>query len=487
MEPIFYIAISFFIVPLAVILMNNLLPKKSAERVGLQFAGAVSVWQTIASAAGFFLLSASRQSNYSFSLFWEMSDAGAARFSVDSVSLALLFCVGFTSLVSVLIANRTIAGKRSSYVSLLMALILGLNGMVIVTDLFSLYVFLEIAGISSFIMIAMFKTGTGLEGAFKYLVMSVLASIFILIGLAFIFMQTGSLEYSQIGMNVLSNLDASQSLLVYAAFVFIIVGFLIKTGAVPFHFAIPDAYQSADTSVSVLLSGIVIKIAGIYGLMTLTNLFHDVFVINITLAVIGTVSILAGALAALRQNDFKRLAAYSSISQAGYILLGLSTGTVLGLIGAVLHIFNHATAKCTLFSNAEALKRQTGTFDITEMGGLQNKMPVTGFSSITAFLSATGIPPFAGFWSKLLIIMALWTGGQTIFAGIALFASIFTAAYMLRMVKRVFFGKPSDKYPDVREIDGAIKFSEIMLTVVTIAVGVTFPLLLVYLKGRGII
>lgn len=487
MQFLFYIAVSFFAVPLVIILFNNLFPRQYAERAGLYLAGITAIIQTAAAAAAFFLLSGAGLQAYDFSLLWNMADAGAARFSMDSLSLVMLFCIGFTSFVSVLIANQTIGKKRISYVNLLMTLMLGMNGMVLVTDLFSLYVFLEIVGISSFIMIAMFKSETGLEGAFKYLVMSSLASIFILVGLAFIFMQTGSLQYSQIGMGSLSSLNVSQSALIYVAFIFIIVGFAIKTGAVPFHYAIPDAYQSADTSVAVLLSGIVIKIAGIYGLIVFTNLFQAVPAVNISIAIIGIVTILIGAFSALKQNNFKRMVAYSSVSQAGYILLGISTGNVIGLIGAVLHIFNHATAKCTLFANAEALHQKTGTWDMTEMGGLQSRMPTTGFSSITAFLSTSGIPPFAGFWSKLLIIIALWTSGQMVFAGVALFASIFTAAYLLRMQKQVFFGKLPEQYSDINDIKGTIKFAEIMLTIVTIGVGVVFPLALLYLEGRGII
>ncbi len=275
-------------------------------------------------------------------------------------------------------------------------------------------------------------------------------------------------------------------MLSYFAFILLSAGSAVKSGAVPFHSWLPDAHQSADTSVSVLLSGIVIKVAGIYGIIVMTKLFHDVPAINMTLAIMGTVSIVTGALFALRQNHFKRIVAYSSVSQMGYILLGISTGSVLGLIGAVTHIFNHATFKSTLFANAAALHEQTGTLDINEMGGLQKKMPVTGFSSIAAFLSTAGIPPFAGFWSKLLIIMALWKDHSPVFAGIALFASIFTAAYFLRMQKKVFFGKLPEKYADLKEIGGSIKFAEIMLTIIMIVVGVGFPFVLLYLNARGI-
>jgi len=486
MSAIAYIAVSFLVVPLIIILINNLLSKRAAGRVSIYLAGACAIIQMAASITDFFLLSVNHLHEYDFTLLWNMEE-DAEHFGVTALSLVILFCIGFVSLISVLIALRTIGNKKISYVNLLMTLILGMNGMVIVTDLFSLYVFLEIVGISSFVLIAMFHSETGLEGAFKYLVMSALASIFILTGLPFIFMQTGSLQYSDIGTNILSTGDGSQPLFTYAAVILLISGFAIKTGAVPFHSWLPDAHQSADTAVSVLLSGIVIKVAGIYSFIVLADLFKNVPVINTMLAIMGTVSIITGALLALRQTHFKRIVAYSSVSQMGYILLGISTGSTLGLVGAVAHIFNHAAFKSTLFANAAALHEQTGTLDINEMGGLQSRMPVTGFSNIAAFLSTAGIPPFAGFWSKLLIIMALWNNNSRVYAGIALFSSILTAAYFLRMQKKVFFGKFPAKYAELKEIGGSIKFAEIMLTIAIIGTGVCFPLALLYLKGRGIL
>lgn len=487
MQGLARIAVTFFAVPLLIILINNLLSKRSAERLSFILAGSAAVIQIFSSIAGFFMLSFYQLHEYEFSMLWDMETVGSEVLSVTSLSLVILFCIAFVALVSVLIANRTIATKKTAYVNLLMTLILGMNGMVIVTDLFSLYVFLEIVGISSFVLIAMFKTGNGLEGAFKYLVMSSVASIFILTGLAFIFMQQGSLQYAHIRASLLNGQSISQELPVYIALILIIAGFAIKTGAVPFHSWLPDAHQSADTSISVLLSGIVIKVAGIYGFIVLIDLFAEVPAINMTLAIMGVISILTGALLALKQDHFKRIVAYSSVSQMGYILLGLSAGSTLGLLGAIVHIFNHATFKCTLFSNAAALHEQTGTLDINEMGGLQKKMPITGFSSIAAFLSTAGIPPFAGFWSKLLIIMALWNRNMSVFAGIALFASIFTAAYFLRLQRKVFFGKLNERFADLKEISGSIRFAEIMLTVIIIAAGLAFPFALLYLQQRGIL
>lgn len=487
MQIMTYISVLFLVVPIIVILINNLFSRQLAERISFYLAGAAAIIQIAASAADFFLLPLYNLHEYKFSLLWNFKKPGSEYFAVNSLSLVILFCIGLVSLVSVLIGKHTIDRKKIAYVNLLMTLLFGMNGMLIVTDLFSLYVFLEIVGISSFVLISMFKSDTGLEGAFKYLVMSSLASIFILTGLAFVFMQTGSLQYQDVSTYILNGQNISQPHLMYTGLILLIAGFATKSGAVPFHSWLPDAHQSADTAVSVLLSGIVIKVAGVYGLIVLSNLFNRISVINLTLLIIGTVSIIVGALLAFRQDHFKRIVAYSSVSQIGYILLGLGAGSTLGLLGAVIHIFNHATFKCTLFSNAAALQEQTGTLDINEMGGLHEKMPVTGFSSVTAFLSTAGIPPFSGFWSKLLIIMALWVKDFHMFAGIALFSSIFTAAYFLRLQRKVFFGKVQAKYDNLTEIGGSIKYAEIFLAAVMIVVGLAFPLALLYLKGRGIL
>ena len=254
-----------------------------------------------------------------------------------------------------------------------MMLIVGMNGMVLVTDLFSLYVFLEIVGISSFVLIAMFKSDTGLEGAFKYLVMSVLASIMILTGLAFVFMQTGSLQYDQVGAagGALVGPGAPHLALMYTAMALMIAGFAIKTGAVPFHSWLPDAHQSANTAVSVLLSGIVIKIAGIYGFIVITNFFGRLPGIDLTLALIGTVSIVVER-SLLAAESFQAHRGLFQRKPDGIHSPGLSTGSVLGLLGP------SPTSLTMPPSRAPCLPmplraRADGNHDINELGGLEKR------------------------------------------------------------------------------------------------------------------
>jgi formate hydrogenlyase subunit 3/multisubunit Na+/H+ antiporter MnhD subunit len=239
--------------------------------------------------------------------------------------------------------------------------------------------------------------------------------------------------------------------------------------------------------VSVLLGGIVTKVSGVYVLM---RVYRDVFLSNAAIGnvlfVLGIVSILVGALVAIGQDDFKRMLAYSSISQIGYIVLGVATGSPLGFVGALFHFFNHATFKSLLFVDAAAIETQTGTRSMAHMGGLAKRMPYTGVSSVIAFLSTAGIPPLSGFWSKLLIVLAVWRVSPPL-AMVALAASILTLAYFLVMQRKVFFGKPTEETREVREAGGGTVLAQIILSAINILVGLLFPLLLFYLQGIGVL
>ncbi len=476
----------FIALPMLAVLINNAIPRERMRHVTIGMSASVAAAQLVAALAGFFLLAASGEHTFRFALVWDLPK-GLGYFSVDLVTLALLACVGMVTLASTLTALTSIDDHRSSYTNLLMVMLLGMNGMLIVRDLFSLYVFLEVTGLASFVMIGMYKSSRDLEGAFKYMTLSALATILILTGLSLLFIKSGSLAYSALSSDLFVGTGDTKTLLCWVALVLLISGFSIKSGVAPFHSWLPDAYESADTAVSIMLSGIVTKIAGVYSLLTLTRLFPGNAALQTTLLVIGLFTIIVGALLSLSQKSFKRVAAYSSVSQMGYILLGLAADTRLGLIAALIYLFTHSLAKSTLFTNAAALEQRLGTLDIDEMGGLQSRMPVTSFSSVCALLSLAGVPPLAGFWSKLLVLIALWSAGLSGVAIAALLLSILSGAYFLMLQKKVFFGKLNERWSDAREITGGIRVSEILLTVATIAVGLGFPILLIFLSRAGLI
>jgi len=234
----------------------------------------------------------------------------------------------------------------------------------------------------------------------------------------------------------------------------------------------------APPAVSILLAGIVTKVSGIYALIRLiTSVFGITSSVNNVLLAVGIFSVLAGALAALAQDDYKRMLAYSSISQVGYIILGLGCGTALGVAAAVFHLFNHSLFKSLLFVNSAAVEQQTGTTDMNKMGGLESKMPYSNATSLVAVLSAAGVPPLAGFWSKLLIIIALWQTSHYGYAIVAILAGIVTLAYLLVMQRRVFFGILPDSLVNIKEAGIGIILPAVVLAGVIIGVGLFFPML----------
>ena len=361
-------------------------------------------------------------------------------FDIDRLTLVMLLMIAIVSAVTLMVGFATVPDQRRRYnfINITLLSIAGMNGVVMVRDIFSLYVFLEIVAVSSFVLIASEKQQNAFEGSFKYLVMSAVATVMMLSSIAILVMYAGDTSFSQIRDAV----QGSNSVYVITATAIFMAGLFIKAGLVPFHGWLPDAYSSAPAGVSVLLAGIVTKTAGIY---TTIRIVSEIFGFNETLKsvllVVGIVSIFVGAFAALGQKDFKRMLAYSSISQMGYIIIALGTGTELGIAGAIFHMFNHAMFKSQLFVNSAAVEKQTGTTDMDTLHGVSNVMPVTGWTSVVAFLSTSGIPPLSGFWSKLIIIVALWKAGLHGYAAAAIIGSLITLAYFLSMQRRVFFGR----------------------------------------------
>lgn len=484
-----YVAPAFIGLPLALLFALNLLPRRAAEETAVPIGYLAAALQMVFTVVCVQLLYSFGKDFIDFSLFWDMNAAtGSSFFSVDFFSLVVLFCIGLVAFAALAVVPGGASAHNVNFVSMMLLLMLGMNGIAVATDLFTLYIFLEITGICSFVMIAMKKDQRGLEGAFKYLVISAVATALLLSAFALIFMQTGSLNFDDVAVAMTNWQQADEPRLLMLAFILLLAGFCIKSGVVPFHLWVPDAYQSAPAAVSVLLGGIVTKAAGVYAMgRVMRDILPVVSELQLPLLVLGVISILVGAIAAVTQQDFKRVLAYSSISQIGYIMLGISCGSAIGYVGAILHFFNHAVFKSTLFVNAAALEMQVGTTDMDKLGGLQKQMPVTGISSVLAFLSTAGIPPLSGFWSKLLIIMAAWLAGQQIVAGIALFAGIFTAAYFLRLQKKVFFGEVPEQLQQVEEAGRSVVCVSVLLSAITVGLGVAFPWLLLYLQGLGVL
>ena len=396
--------------------------------------------------------------------------------SMDGLTRVMGIAIALVVFASSLVARHAATfdeARAFRFVNLLLLAMAGMNGVVLVRDLFALYVFIEVTSVACFVLIVVNGRRAAFEGAFKYLVLSAVATALLLGGLALIFMVAGATSF---GAAAAAVRDTSTNFLALAAVALFLGGLAIKAGLVPFHGWLPDAYGTANGPVSVLLAGIVTKTTGVYALLRLVDaVFGYTAPVRHVLLGAGLLSVGVGALAALGQRDLKRMLAYSSVSQVGYIVLGLAAGPGLGFAGAVLHLFNHAVFKSLLFVNSAAVKRQTGTVEMDRLGGIAARMPVTGVTSVVGMLSTAGIPPFSGFWSKLLIVLALWRAGLPWAAALAVGASVLTLAYFLGMQRRVFFGKPSPACDGLREVEPWALAPAVLLAALTLGLGLAMP------------
>ena len=360
--------------------------------------------------------------------------------------------------------------SKWKFYTLFLLMVAGMNGVVITGDMFNLFVFLEIASVASYALVAFGTERHELEAAFKYTVMSTVGSLFILLGIVFLYSYTSTLNMADMA-NILAQKGASNITIMVS--VLFIMGFGLKAALVPFHAWLPDAHPSAPAPISAMLSGVLIKSLGVY---TLCRVFYNVIGINsslsLVLMVLGTLSMVIGVFLAIGQWDFKRLLAYHSISQIGYVILGIGLGTPLGIIGGLFHLFNHSVFKALLFLNSGAVEYATGTRDLQKMGGLMTKMPITGATSLVASMSISGIPPFNGFWSKLIIIIACVQANRLGYAFWAVLASILTLASFMKVMKYAFFGKLRDKWNKVEEVPVFMKFAMIILALICVVGGV---------------
>jgi proton-translocating NADH-quinone oxidoreductase chain N len=461
---------AFILIPFLLLVILNIPLKYNQHKAPFWVTGGLLISQCVLTAGQPLLNWAAKSDRF--------SELFSFHLAFDSLTLIVLFTIGLVALVSLLVASGTITEtrKRFNFINLLLITVIGMNTTALVRDIFSLYVFIEITAVATFVLIALEQNKFAIEGTFKYLVLSIIASVFMLTAIAFFLLACGDLSFEALRASFLGG--ENKLLLNFAAGLFL-CGLLIKSGVVPFHGWVPDAYSDTQPSVSVLLAGIITKVSGVYALL---RIFSSVFILSAAfqnvLLFTGTLSIVFAALAALTQNDMKRMLAYSSISQVGYIVLGLGCGTPLAFVGAVFHFFNHAVFKSLLFTNAASLEKKLGSTDIAIITGLGYQVPVTRATSVIGMLSTAGIPPLSGFWSKLIIIIALFSSGRYAYAAIALLASVLTLGYFLSLQRRIFIVKSEEAPQEAGRIPIGIIFSEILLAVITLGAGIGFPFIL---------
>jgi multicomponent Na+:H+ antiporter subunit D len=400
----------------------------------------------------------------------------------DGLSRFMVIVVNFVAFAAIVFSAAYM--RRFTKVWLFHTLFLlmtgAMIGVVLAGDLFNLYVFIEVAAIASYGLVA-FGTGREeLEAAFKYLVLGVVASAFILVGITILYSLTGQLNMAMVA-DRLQRLGMSPAVLLAAAC--LLGGLALKAAMVPFHSWLPDAHPSAPAPISAMLSGVLIKTVGVYAMarIVFNVLGVSPFYANV-LIVMGVLSMVVGMLLAVGQWDLKRLLAYSSISQAGYIVLALGVAASLlpgdrklaglCLFGGLFHLFNHAAFKGLLFLCSGSIEQATGTRQLREMGGLTRRMPVTGWCCRIGALSIAGVPPFNGFFSKIIIILALALAGRFVLCAIAVAVAVGTLLMYIKVQRYALDGEPGTRVAAAGESHWTMGAGMALLAVACVVAGV---------------
>jgi len=389
------------------------------------------------------------------------------RLQVDGLSIVMAL-VGFLLWLAVSIYSISyIKTDLVRYYSLLLILLGAVQGTVLAKDLINFYVFLEMTTVITYFLIIHKRSTVALKAGYKYILMNLIGAFLILLSIILVYVDTGNYG--------ITGFSESNSFVPPLLF---LVGCFIKAGAVPLHTWLPDAHPAAPSPISAFLSGIVIKI-GAYGIIRFIFpiLNSDLYVNNFreplsTLIIyIAVASMLIGVLLALAQTDIKRLLAYHSVSQMGYILLGIGMGTKLGLAGGLYHLVNHTMFKGLLFLCMGAVTYSTGTRKLDNLGGLWKRMPITTLTCIIAALAISGIPPLNGFASKTVLAKA-----ATDFSFVLKFVMIITAALtfasFFKLISYTFFGEPKRQLITIKEVPILMMLPMIVLAILCVLLGI---------------
>jgi multicomponent Na+:H+ antiporter subunit D len=376
------------------------------------------------------------------------------------------------------------------YYALFLIMLAGMNAVVLSGDVFNIFVFMEVAVIASYALVAFGAERQELEASFKYVILGSVSSLFVLLGIGLLYNLTGQLNLALIAHRLA---DLPPTPAVWLAAACFIMGFGLKAAMVPFHAWLPDAHPSAPAPISAMLSGVVIKAVGVY---VICRMLFNVFGVataaggsyaNVLIA-LGATSMVIGVLLAVGQWDFKRLLAYHSISQMGYVVLAVGVGAAvlasngsrsvaaLAIFGGLFHLVNHAAFKSLLFLCSGSAEYAAGTRDLHELGGLKRVMRTTSGCCRVAALSIAGVPPFNGFWSKLIIVIALASAGYWTLAGLAALVSFLTLLSFIKVQRYALEGETPSRLSSARDVPAPMRGAMVALAVVCVLLGVLIPL-----------
>lgn len=401
---------------------------------------------------------------------------------VDALSLFFALIVAVAVFVSGVYSIQYMRhdDNEREYYTLFLMLAGGVMGLVLSGDLFNMFIMVEVLTFAAVALTAFRNTATGaLEAAFKYLVVGCIGSTCILVGTAMLYAQAHTLNLAQLAQLIPGNLNTATKV----AFALLFVGFGTKAFIVPFHPLAADAHGAAPASISVMISGVLTK-SGIYGIIRLTYFLFQTMnlgTMQFLLVFVGSLSMFICVTMALAQHDFKRLLAFHSISQIGYVLTAVGLCTALGVSAGLYHAMNHTLFKGLLFLAAGAVLHETGTTDLGKLGGLSKKMPHTTVLFLIGAFSISGIPPFNGFASKWMVYQATYQKavesgniGFLLVTIIALVTSVLTLASFVKVSQSVFFGQLPKELEHVKEVSFGMRLAMGIFALLCILTGL-FP------------
>lgn len=329
----------------------------------------------------------------------------------------------------------------------------GLLGMTITGDAFNIFVFLEISSLSSYTLIAQGTSRRALTSSIQYLVMGTIGGTFLLLGIGLLYMVTGTLNIVDMAQKLT---EVGQNRTVLVALSCVCVGTGIKLALFPLHIWLPNAYTYAPSLVSAFLAATATKVSYYVLVRFVFNIFgvslaFDKLQLDALLMPLSIVAMFVGSCVALFQTDLKRLLAYSSVSQVGYMVLGLSLASVDGLTGGLVHLFNHALMKSCLFLVCACFFLRKGSTQLNDLRGLGRQMPLTVAAFVVGGLSLIGVPLTVGFVSKWYLVTAALAGGLWPVAVLILLSSLLAVIYIWRVVEVVYFQPAPEGASPVQE------------------------------------
>ncbi len=402
-------------------------------------------------------------------------------FGVDGLSMPLVLLTAVLSTVSVLV-SWNIDLRPKEYFAWLLVLQTSVLGVFTSLDLIFFFLFWELELIPMFLLISTWGSGNRNYSALKFVLYTIFGSAFMLVG----FLVLGSAA-DTFDIRELRGSDLSAVILpLQAVFAFILIAFAVKLPVVPLHTWLPDAHTDAPTAVSVLLAGVLLKMGG-YGILRLLfTIMPDVGAdADLALAIIGTVSIVYGAIVTMRQTDLKRLIAYSSVSHMGFVLLGVSALGVTGMSGAALQLVTHGLITGMLFVMVGLIYDRTHTRQIGEMRGLIHYMPLLGAGLVFAGLAGLGLPALAGFVAEITIFLGAF-GRHEAPVAVALLGVLLAAGYILWALERSLFGPRDEKWSNLTDVNHWTELVAIgSLAALIVLLGV-YPRLVMDLLEQGV-